>query len=286
MAKRPSMDTIKTPDLNNLDAKQSKVLNTFDRYTRAEDYSGKVRADFSRAQKVTDFELKSLQEEKRDKTEVLVEEFSAKKVPTSAANAMNKGVKVRGKYVARKKIIAAVVIAIAIIVFITLFVPPIYFANDAESSCRKEDIFAESGATQFRADIMNNNHVYNVEALSSDRSDSYRICTVAFDVKNWSPFTFEADDYVISNGGDFDSHIVYSTAVGDSTTIPAFTNKTIQIEILINKDGLSDEEFDRAITSLTISTAGAEKKISKNGGIPCIPAFMNVSDVITFDPDA
>ena len=46
MARKPSMDSIKTPDLNNLDENQTKVLNTFDRYTRAEDYSGKVRADF------------------------------------------------------------------------------------------------------------------------------------------------------------------------------------------------------------------------------------------------
>ncbi len=41
MARKPSMDSIKTPDLNNLDENQTKVLNTFDRYTRAEDYSGK-----------------------------------------------------------------------------------------------------------------------------------------------------------------------------------------------------------------------------------------------------
>lgn len=285
MARKPSMDTIKTPDLKNLNSEQSKVLNTFDRYTRAEDYSGKVRADFGRAQQVQDFELKSKKEEEKDECEVLIEEFSAKRVPTAAAGTLSKGVKVRGKYVARKKVITAVIIAVIVILLLILFTPPIYTANDSESSCRREDIFASVGATQYKADMMNNHYVYNIEALSSDKSDSYRICTVAFDARNYTPFPVALDDYVISGGGDFESHIVYSTYVEDSNEIPAFSTKTVKIEILINRDGLTDEEFDKAITSLTLRTKGAKKRIGKSIGIPCIPAWMGVSDVITFDPD-
>ena len=141
-------------------------------------------------------------------------------------------------------------------------------------------------ATQYRADIMTNRYVYNIEALSSDKSSSYRICTIAFKAKNFTPFEMTAEDYVIANGGDFSSHIVYSTYVGDSNVIPPFSTKDVKIEVLINKDGLDDKQFDDAITSLHLRTSGTKKKIGKHISIPTIPAWFSVSDVITFDPDA
>lgn len=280
------MDSIRTPDLDNLSKEQSKVLNTFDRYTRAEDYSGKVRADFDRAQKVQDFELKSKKEEEKDDGEALMEEFSAKRVPKTAANALDKGVKVHGKYVARKKIIFAVAAVIILLLLVSLFVPPIYTANDSESSCRREDIFAADGISRYKAKIMEDHYVYNIDAMTSDRSDSYRICTVAFDAKNYSPFEVVVDNYEISNWGDFEDNIVCSTVVDDSEVIPPFSTKTVKVEILVRSDGLTREEFDSAITSLRLYTKGTKKKIGKKLEIPCIPAFMNVSDVIAFDPDA
>jgi hypothetical protein len=233
---------------------------------------------------VQDFEIKK--EPEKDDVEVLVEEFSSKRAPKQAASTMEKGVKVRGKYIARKKVIAAVVTVVVLLVLVSLFVPPFFTANDSESSCRKEDIFAKEGSTQYRSDIISNDYVYNIDALSSDRSDSYRICTVAFDAKNYTPFEVTADDYIISDGGNFSSNIVYSKCVGDSNVIPPFSTKTIRIEILINRDGLSDEAFDEAITSLTLRTTGTKKRIGKAISIPCIPAWFGVSDVISFDPDA
>ena len=121
MARKPSMDSIKTPDLNNLDEKQTKVLNTFDRYTRAEDYSGKVRADFDRAQHVKDFELKSKEEPEEENGEKLSEEFTARRNNPQAESTLNKGVKVRGKYVARKKLITAAICIVAAIVLVMFF---------------------------------------------------------------------------------------------------------------------------------------------------------------------
>ena len=277
------MDVIRTPDLNNLDSRQSKSLNTYDRYTRAEDNTGKVRADFDRATVVQDFQMKSKEPEKSD-AEKLVDEFSAKR-RTVAADALNKGVKVRGAYIARKHILRAVIIVCVLFVAAVLFLPPFYTSNDSMSSCRSEDIFGTAGATQYKSNLLNNHYVYNIDAMTSDRSDSYRICTIAFDAKNYSPFEVYMDDYVISDGGDYSSNIVYSTYVGDSNVIPPFSTKTVQIEILIKRDGLTDKEFDKAITSLTLHSKGAKKKISKTSGIPCIPAWLSVSDVISFDPD-
>lgn len=277
------MDIIRTPDLNNLDSRQSKSLNTYDRYTRAEDNTGKIRADFDRATVVQDYQIKSKEPEKSD-AEKLVDEFSAKR-RTVAADALNKGVKVRGAYVARKHILRAIIIVIVLFVAGVLFLPPFYKSNDTMSSCRSEDIFGAAGSTQYKADLLNDHYVYNIDAMTSDRSDSYRICTIAFDAKNYSPFEVYMDDYIISDGGDYSSNIVYSTYVGDSNVIPAFSTKTVQIEILIKRDGLSDEDFDKAITSLTLHSKGAKKRISKKTGLPCIPAWLSVSDVISFDPD-
>lgn len=279
------MDTIKTPDLNNLNSNQAKVLNTFDRYTRAEDNSGKVRADFDRAQKVQDFEIKSKQEEEKSDGETLVEEFSAKRVPKTAASTLDKGVLVRGSYVARKRIIAAVLAVLIVFVLLVIFMPPIFTAEDTESNCRYEDIFASVGATKYKAEILNNHYVYNIDAIDSDDSSDYRICTVAFTARNYSPFEVTFDDYVIADGGDYEDNIVYSTYVGDSNVIPPFSSKEVKVEILVNCENLSDSEFDKAITSLTLRTKGTKKKLSKKGGIYCIPAWMNVSDVISFDPD-
>ncbi len=288
MAKRkPSMDSITTPDLKNLNKEQSKAINTFDRYTRVEDNSGKIRADFSRAQVVHDFEIKSKKEEEEDPddAQALVEEFSARRVPNAPTKALDKGVKVRGTYVSRRKIITPIVIVLVLLILIALFAPPIYTANDSLSGCRSEDIFAEAGVTLYKEKILSSYHVYNIDAVSSEQSDSYRICTVAFDAKNYMPFPVTVDDYIISGGGDYSDNIVYATASSSSKEIPAFSTETIEVEILINADGLTDEQFDQAITSIRLSTKGAKKKITDSISIPCLPAFMNVSNVITFDPD-
>ncbi len=277
------MDKISTPDLSNLSAGQSQKLNTFDRYTRAEDNSGKVRATFDRAQLVKDFEIKK--EPDPDDPEVMAKEFSAKK-RTVAASALDKGVKVRGVYVARRRIITAVCVFVGILVVIALFFPPIFAPNDELSDCRSEALFSKSGFTHYKAELMENKHVYNVEALKSDKSSSYRICTVAFEAKNYMPFAVSVDDYVINEGGDYDERIVYSTAEDDSKEIPAFSSKTILVDVLIYSDGMTDEKFDKAITTLTLSTVGTKKHIGKSITIPCIPGRLSVSDVITFDKDA
>ena len=279
------MDTIKTPDLKNLNQKQYDNINNFDRYSRAEDYSGKVRVSFDQATQMKELDsILAQKHEKKDEVEEMLEEFQSKRRPTVAASRMNQGVKIHGTYVARRRIITAVIVAVSLLILFMLFAPPFYKANDSESSCRYEDIFASKGVTGYKVDVAKDKSVYNFDALSSEKSDSYRICTVAFEAKNLTPFAVYMDDYAIVGGGDFKDHIVYSTAVGDSREIPAFSTKTVRVEILVNRSGLTDAEFDKAVTSLTLYTKGARKRVSKTAGLPCIPAFMTVSDVISFDP--
>lgn len=284
MAKRPSMDSIQTPDLQNLDKKQSQSLNTFDRYTRAEDTSGKIRADFSRAQVVHDFEISAKKEPEKNEGEQLLEEFSPKRAPKPAEKNLDKGVKFRGKYVAKKKILTAVIVIISLFILAVLFLPPVFKANDSASGCRKEDIFADTGLSQYKTELLENNYVYNIDALSSDSSDSYRICTISFEASNYTPFEVDIEDYAVSGCGSYDDYIVYSAFVGDSNVIPAFSTKTVTIEILVRRDGLTDEQFDEAVTSITLVTKGIRKKLGKSFSFPCIPAWMNVSDVISFNP--
>lgn len=278
------MDSIKAPDLNALNDKQNKSLKNSSLHG-INDTSVTYRPGFDKAVKgAKDFEVKKPGLDSTDAEDYL-EEFSTK----SARDARNRGkadhydegVKVGKRYVARRRILTAAGIFILAGLMIIFFTPPIFAANDTESGCRYEDIFGSIGSSQFKTQIMGSGYVYNIDAMSSDLSESYRICTVAFDVNNYSPLPVTIDDYVISGGGEFPDHVVYSFAQDDSKKIASMAKKTVYVDILINKDGLSDSDFDRAITTLTLTTRG----MKKFGVIPCIPAVMNVSDVISFDPD-
>ena len=284
MAKRPSMDTLKTPDLNNLDAEQSEKLNNRELHARLDE--DRVKREFVPVSpKNPDFKTEKKDESLTDRGETDYKEFSTKSTreasKNSATNALDQGVLVNGSYIARKKLIAVIVAVISILVLWLFFAPPVFKANDIESGCRYEDIFAHKGSSRFKTEILSKGYVYNINALSSDQSESYRICTVAFDVNNYMPIPVEISDYAVSFGGDFKNNIVYSYADKDAKYIPSMTKKTVHVNILINKSGLTDGEFDRAITSLTLTTKG----MRKFGVLPCVPAVMSVSDYLSFDPD-
>ncbi len=282
------MDSIKTPDLKHLDKKQFDNINKYDRYSRAEDYSGKVRVSFDDATHMKELDsILAQKHEKKDEVEQLLEEFQPKRRPARAAGVMNEGVKFHGAYVARRRIITAIVTVILVLAAFALFVPPFFKANDVESSCRTEDIFAADGVSGYKINILKNKSVYDLEALSSEKSSSYRICTVAFEAKNMSPFTAYMENYQVIGGGDYKDHIVYCAAADEgSKEIGPFGKKTVKVEILVNRSGLTDAQFDKAVTSLTLATRGLKRRESKTGGLPCIPALMGVSDVISFDPSS
>ena len=284
MAKRPSMDSIKTPDLKNLDKEQSEKLSSHDLHPNLDD--GRVHREFMPVSpKSGDFDVKPKDESLTDRGERDYEQFETKSIrdakKNKASGHFDQGVLVHGSYIARKRLIRIItIIAMALILWL-LFAPPIFSANDNESGCRYEDIFANKGSSQYKTEILGKGYVYNIGALSSDQSESYRICTVAFDVNNYLPLPVDVKDYAVSFGGDFKDNIVYAYADNDAKHIPSMTKKTIHVNILINRSGLSDGEFDRAITSLMLTTKG----MKKFGVLPCIPAVMSVSDYLTFDPD-
>ena len=283
------METLKTPDLKHLDDEQTENLNSHGVTGRADDGSGKSISDFMPVSPSgKEFTVQPTKELLPPDGEQLLEEFStksvrdAKKRGEGEIDRMDQGVLVNGSYVARKTIIRFLLIMIGVIVFVLFFVPPICTCSSEECGCRFEDIFAEKGASQFKTDILSQRYVYNIDAMSSDVSRSYRICTVGIDIKNYLPIPVTVKDFAISNGGEFKDHIVYAYSDKGSFSVDPFEQKKVYVNILINKAGLSDGEFDRAITSLTLTAKG----MKKFGFIPCIPAIMHVSDVISFDPDA
>jgi hypothetical protein len=282
------MDTIETPDLGHLDSEQTENLNNQSVTGRADDRSGKPISEFMPvSHDGKEFTIKKKKDDSKQPIdgETMNEEFSTKSTRDAKNRGpldhMEQGVLVNGSYIARKTVIKFLLIVLGIIIFVLFFIPPSFTPNKSECSCRYEDIFAEKGASQYKTDIMSTGYVYNIDAMSSDVSESYRICTVAFDVNNFLPIELQLKDFAVASGGDFKDHIVYVYVDNDAKTIAAMEKKTVKVNILINKAGLSEGEFDRAITSLRLTTKGMKKL----GVIPCIPGFMKVSDEISFDPN-
>lgn len=282
------MNSISTPDLNNLTDKQRKEINQTNRGGGMDDFSAKPKVDFATATQHRDIAFTG-----HDPTldlppdgNQLYEEFTkTKRGQQTAVNMLDRGVKINGTYVARRRILTAIIAAVIVLLTVIFFAPPIFSSNSEESSCRSEDIFARKGVAQYKSEMISNCNVYNINAMTSDLSKSYRICTVSFDVKNYTPFPIVLDDYAIANGGEHKDHIVYSDAVdNEPVKISGFSSRTVKVEILINKEGLTDEEFDKAITSLVLSTKGMKRELFGKVKIPSIPGLMFVSDVITFEP--
>ena len=282
-----NMNSISTPDLNNLTDKQAKDLNAFDRKNAMDGIVTKPKTDFAEATQHRDIVFTAHDPEKDMPLdgEQLYEEFTkTKRERAIAENTLDRGVKIKGTYVARRRLITLIVAACVLFVGALLFAPPIFSANDSEGGCRYEDIFARKGVTQYKSEVLSNYNVYNINAMSSDLSKSYRICTVSFNVRNLTPFTVKLGDYTVANGGDHKNNIVYSASVDKNTEVSAFSSKTVKVDILVNKEGLTDEEFDKAVTSLVLSTKGMKRRLFGSVELPTIPALMFVSDVVTFQP--
>ncbi|MCR5141329.1 MAG: hypothetical protein K6C68_02190 [Ruminococcus sp.] len=280
------MDSIKIPDLKNLNQRQQENISSYDRYSRAEDPKGRTKVSFDSATRMQEIDtILQQKHQKKDEVQQMLDDFQSKRRNMKAPGVLDQGVKIRGTYVARRRIITAVVTFILLLLLVVFFLPPIFKANDTESSCRSEDIFADGGVNGYKIKILKDKSVYNLDGMDSEKSSSYRICTVAFEAHNLSPFAAYTDNYQVVGGGEYKDHIIYCAAADDeSKEIPPFGKKTVKVEILVNRSGLTDTQFDRAVTSLTIATRGLKRRESKNGGLPCIPAFMGVSDIISFDP--
>lgn len=287
--KRASMDSIEVPDVDKIKKlsdkkfKGSGVNRTADEIFDGEKFN--KAGEFDRATKTYDDPTKRKEED--DKEDDFLEDAAA--VPAQAATGLNKGVKVRGTYVKRGKVIKVIVTVVIILVLMVFFFPPLFF-NDADKSVVRYDdnVFKTMGMTDFKTYALSNYSVYNEEAFGSELSSSYRFADIVFNIKNPSPFEIKIPQYEISHvSSEYDKAVCYATSVttnddgeviGD--TVPPFSSKEVTVRILVNITDMDDSTFDDCVTGMILSTKDMKKKIGKNSYLPCLPAFMPVSNAI------
>ena len=208
-------------------------------------------------------------------------------MPAQAATGLSKGVKVGDSYVKRSKIIKTVVAVIIVLVLMVFFFPPLFF-NDADKSVVRYDdnVFKTMGMTDFKTYALSNYSVYNEEAFGSELSSSYRFADIVFNIKNPPPFEIKIPQYEISHvSSEYDNAVCYATSVTTNSdgevvgdTVPPFSSKEVTVRILVNITDMDDSTFDDCVTGMILSTKDMKKKIGKDSYLPCLPAFMPVSN--------
>lgn len=284
MARDPKMNSIKTPDLKNLTEEQRQAIAAKDRYTGL---SGAKNSgvDFARATKNYNAEIKTHDTKQPRDGAKINEEFTSSK---RGSNAAAKGRSTKGagyKYVGRTRLIKAAVVLAALIAFAVLFAPPIMKGSDYFSQCRSEKLFDEGELSTYRSALAKEHSLYKAKALSSEDNDSYRICCFDIDVTNYGPLAVTIDDIIVSNGGEYADHIVYSCSASGAVEISGFSKETVRVEVLVNMDELSNDQLNTAVTTLKLSTKGMKKKLF-GFGLPGVPGFVSVADELTFDPNS
>ena len=249
--KRASMDSIEVPDVDKIKKlsdkkfKGSGVNRTADEIFDGEKFN--KAGEFDRATKTYDDPTKHKEEDDEDD---FLEDAAA--MPAQAAKGLSKGVKVGDSYVKRSKIIKTVVAVIIVLVLMVFFFPPLFF-NDADKSVVRYDdnVFKTMGMTDFKTYALSNYSVYNEEAFGSEYDNA--VC------------------YATSVTTNSDGEVI-----GD--TVPPFSSKEVTVRILVNITDMDDSTFDDCVTGMILSTKDMKKKIGKDSYLPCLPAFMPVSN--------
>ena len=107
-----------------------------------------------------------------------------------------------------------------------------------------------------------------------------------FNIKNPSPFEIKIPQYEISHvSSEYDNAVCYATSVTTNSdgevigdTVPPFSSKEVTVRILVNITDMDDSTFDDCVTGMILSTKDMKKKIGKDFYLPCLPAFMPVSN--------
>ena len=267
------MDSIKLPDQTKIDdlkgGYRGKVIH---KETGFDDFTNVTRADFDRATVVS---VPTRTEEEEDE-----DDFIPKPLPSTGKKI---GVKIGRTYIAKARLAKIIAICAAVLVVYMLFFPPFMLNNEDASGSRYVNIFANSGLSQVKEDIFKNASVHSEEALSSEKAQDYRICTIGFKLRNLSPFELKIDSYsIVLADPMYSDSLVYAAPMNEGgDTVAPFGYESVEVQVLVNVKDMDDKAFDEAVTSMVIRTVGLKKKI---GGFycPCIPAFAMVSNAITF----
>ena len=236
---------------------------------------------------------------RRENAEKEEDSFIPKPDPNKKApDMLHQGVKVGSSYVERKKIIIWITTALLLLGCALLFLPPL-MNNTSEDTRVDHDrnIFSTMGMTEFKTFALANYSVYNIDAFSSEKNENYRVIEMTVHVQNSSPFEVVIPQYkVVHVPKAYEDRICYVTSTSLATTkdgstkvvgdrIEGFSGKDVTVEIMINVSDMTEEQLDECVTGMVLTTVDANKKIARKISVPCIPAFLFISDNVTVPLD-
>ncbi|MBR1740035.1 MAG: hypothetical protein IJ737_07070 [Ruminococcus sp.] len=240
-------------------------------------------------------EEKKLEKERAKEGKEDFSDFMYKPDPDKKAPGyLEKGVKVRGAYIQRKKVFIWIGVAVAALLCLLIFLPPIMISKAEDTAVdHNANVFENMGMTEFKTYALANYSVYNEEAFSSERAENYRVVILTAHLQNSSPFEVKIDQYkAVGVPKKYRDRLCYVTSthvdqngkvVGD--VVPGFSDLDVQIEIMVNVADMTDKQFDELITGLTIRTVGAKKRLLGGKYVPTIPAYLFVSNNVNVGID-
>ena len=284
------MDPIKLPDQKkiralNTETRRGSVINQYADSLFSTDKS-RHQGSFERAIQYEDpgRNLTLVPDEEEEEEEEDITEYAAREIPK--ATGLNRGVKLGNQYVRKKTIVIWCIVAVSFLLFMMFAFPPI-FTDDNENSevLYDKNVFEKMGMTELKAYASTHYYVNSEKAFSSEKMENYRVVKLSFTARNLSPFKVEIPKFVVSKVDPlYEDKIAYvsSGSVDDSgndipVTVPAFSSKKIEIEVLVNVVDIDERQFNDALSSMIISTKGMTKNVL-GMKIPCVPYFIFVSN--------
>lgn len=277
-----SMDPISLPDKDKINGLQGGFVSSkrVHKETGIDDFTNFVKPNFDNAAPVKVPERKEPEPEK-DELDEYLEEMKQREERINRGKGSVKGVKVGKKYVASwliKRIVIIVVLALFVVI---TFLPPVMISS-SEGQTLQVNVFENVSVPYLKEEILSNWNVYELENMSSERAENYRVCTVGIEVKNFSPYSVELEGFrIVTCDPTYKDKFIAVKPIQDEISISPFKVTTVEVQILINVSELSEEQFNEAMTSLIISTSGLRKKIGPIP-IPTVPAYIFVSDSLEF----
>ena len=237
--------------------------------------------------------------QRREEAKTIENDFTARPmVNNKARNALHQGVKVGSSYVERKKIIIWITAALILLASALVFLPPLMNSSSEEAMVDYDrNVFRTMGMTEFKAFAMSNYSVFSQEAFSSERNENYRVIEMTVHLQNSSPFEVTIPQYeAVHVPAKYKDKVCYVTSTGVASNkdgvskvvgdrLNGFEGKDVTIEMMINVADMTEEDLDECVTGMILSTTGAKKRIARGVEVPCLPAFLFVSDAVTVQLD-
>lgn len=275
-----SMDSIKLPDKDKISNLKGGYVNSRRVYREngIDDFTNAVRADFSEAAPI---KVPERTEPEKKEEDEFIESSRAKPMPKS--NTDTRYVKLGGKSVARWKFFKIAAIVLAAVIVLTMFCPPLMLSNSEGTTVRK-NIFENKGISVVKEELLKNENVYNIDNMTSERPENYRICTLGIQVSNYTPFKTYIGGFSVLSCDPLYKDKIVSVSIDDPEgyTIPPFSVRTVQANVLICVAEMTDQQLTDAVTSIILKTTGLKKGLGGLPGIPVIPAAIFASDALEY----